>query len=238
MPTTADSPKCFAEVAGQRLIDWAVDAFRENGIDDIAFIGGYQIDKVRAAFPEFTFRHNHDWEQNNILASLFYAEDLMDGPFVCSYSDILFQPSVIAGLLADPADMTLSIDTGWLERYAERSDHPPDDAEKATVANGLVTRVERIIPEDQAHGEFTGIAKFSARGAGQLREAYNVARRQFAGRPFRDGRTFEKAYFIQLLQHMIEQGARFAHVDTPGGYIEVDTQQDFDYARRNWTRGD
>jgi hypothetical protein len=27
-----------------------------------------------------------------------------------------------------------------------------------------------------------------------------------------------------------------AHVDTPGGYIEVDTQQDFDYARRHWTR--
>jgi hypothetical protein len=25
------------------------------------------------------------------------------------------------------------------------------------------------------------------------------------------------------------------HVDTPGGYIEVDTQQDFDYAREHWT---
>ena len=25
-----------------------------------------------------------------------------------------------------------------------------------------------------------------------------------------------------------------AHVDTPGGYIEVDTQQDFNYARRHW----
>jgi hypothetical protein len=33
---------------------------------------------------------------------------------------------------------------------------------------------------------------------------------------------------------MIERGERFAHVDTPGGYIEVDTQQDFDYARQHW----
>ena len=23
MPTTADAPKCFAEVAGRRLLDWA-----------------------------------------------------------------------------------------------------------------------------------------------------------------------------------------------------------------------
>jgi hypothetical protein len=26
-----------------------------------------------------------------------------------------------------------------------------------------------------------------------------------------------------------------AHVDTPGGYIEVDTQQDFEYAQKFWT---
>ena len=33
---------------------------------------------------------------------------------------------------------------------------------------------------------------------------------------------------------MIEQGEPFTHVDTPGGYIEVDTQQDFEYARQHW----
>src|SRR5688500_2810198 len=109
MPTTADSPKCFAEIGGRRMIDWAVEAFRESGVRDIAFIGGYQIDKVRAAYPAFTFRHNERWEQNNILASLFYAEDLMDEPFICSYSDILFRPSVIAGLAASQEDIALSV---------------------------------------------------------------------------------------------------------------------------------
>ena len=235
MPTTADAPKCFAEVGGQRILDWAVDAFRQNGVDQVAFIGGYQIDKVRAAYPEFTFRHNNRWEQNNILASLFYAEDLMDGPFVCSYSDILFRPTVIAGLLASDADMALSVDTSWLERYGARTEHPSDDAEKATVRNGAISRVDRKIPESEAHGEFTGIAKFTAAGAKRLREFYRSARSRFAEGEFRDGRTFEKAYLIQLFQQMVESGERFAHVDTPGGYIEIDTQQDFDFARKNWT---
>ena len=45
---------------------------------------------------------------------------------------------------------------------------------------------------------------------------------------------FEKAYKIHLFQEMIELGERMVHVDTPGGYIEVDTQQDFEYAQRNW----
>ncbi len=234
MPTTADSPKCFAEVGGRRLLDWAVAAFRENGIDDIAFIGGYQIDKVRADYPEFTFRHNHEWESNNILASLFFAEDLMDQPFISTYSDCLFRPSVIAGLVESDHDMSLSVDTEWLRRYADRTDHPPDDAEKVTVENGLVTRVHRGIEEREAHGEFTGVARFSAAGAARLREHFHLNRQQHSAGEFSDGRTFQKAYLIQLFQKMIEAGEDFAHVDSPGGYIEVDTQQDFDYARRHW----
>ncbi|HBO45996.1 MAG TPA: nucleotidyl transferase [Planctomycetaceae bacterium] len=234
MPATADAPKCFARVGRRRILDWSLAAFRECGLDDIAFIGGYQIDKVRAAYPELVFRHNERWESNNILASLFHAEDLMDGPFVCCYSDTLFRPSVVAGLIACESPMGLSVDTDWLGRYAERTEHPSDDAEKVTVENGLVTRIHRDIAEDEAHGEFTGMARFSAEGAARLREHYHDNRRRYDGRIFGDGRTFEKAYLIQLFQKMIEAGERFAHVDTRGGYLEIDTQQDYDYARRYW----
>jgi choline kinase len=235
MPTTADAPKCFAEVGGKRLLDWAIEAFRANGLNDICFIGGYQIDKVRAEYPEFTFRHNPDWEHNNILASLFYAADLMDEPFLCCYSDVLFTADVVARLAASPDDIALGVDTAWLERYVSRTEHPPDDAEKVTVHNGCVTRVDRKIPESDAYGEYIGVAKFSTEGAGRLHDYYRRRREQFSGRPWRDAQVFEKAYKILLFQDMIEQGERFGHVDTPGGYIEVDTQQDFDYARQHWT---
>ncbi|MEX0703247.1 MAG: NTP transferase domain-containing protein [Planctomycetales bacterium] len=235
MPTTADSPKCFAEVAGQRLLDWALDAFRKNGIERFGFIGGYRIDQVREAYPEFMFRENAGWEHNNILLSLMHAENLMDRPFVCCYSDILFTPRVVADLLASDADISLGVDTAWLERYESRSDHPSDDAEKVTAQNGAVTRIHREIPEAEAHGEYIGVAKFSAAGAAALRRHFHRRREEFAGKPFREATVFEKAYLIHLLQDMLEAGEKMVHVDTPGGYIEVDTQQDFEYARRHWT---
>ena len=109
------------------------------------FIGGYQIDKVRADYPRFTFRHNVDWENNNILASLMYAEDLMSEPFLCTYSDVLFTSDVVKRLLANPADIALSVDTNWLDRYQHRSNHPPTDGEKVTVNNGSVARVATLI---------------------------------------------------------------------------------------------
>ena len=235
MPTTADLPKCFAEVEGRRLLDWALEAFRANGLERVCFIGGYQIEKVRRDYPLMEFRHNRDWEHNNILASLFCAADLMDEAFICCYSDVLFTPRIVARLAASHDDMVLGVDTAWLERYEHRSDHPPDDAEKVTVENGCVTRIHRQILENDAHGEYIGVAKFSPAGAALLREHYDRCHAEFAGRPWRDARSFEKAYKILLFQEMIERGERFAHIDTPGGYIEVDTQQDFDYARRFWT---
>lgn len=235
MPTTADVPKCYAEVAGRRLLDWSLDAFAESGLTRVTFIGGYQIDKVRQDYPRFEFRHNADWENNNILASLFCAEDLMDEPFLCCYSDVLFTADVVSRLAASPDDMALGVDTAWLGRYVERTDHPPDDAEKVTVRDDQVTRVHRAMPAEEAHGEYIGVAKFSAAGAARLREHYHRCREQFAGRPWREAKVFEKAYKILLFQEMIEAGERFGHVDTPGGYIEVDTQQDFEYARHHWT---
>src|SRR3954464_12350910 len=189
MPTTTDTPKCFAEVNGRRILDWTLAALRENGVDRIAFIGGYQIDKVRAAYPELTFRHNADWANNNILASLFHAEDLMDGPFLCAYSDILFTPAVARLAVASPDDMTLVVDTDWMKRYADRTEHPPDDAEKVLVDGRRVTRVSRDVATDAAHGDYTGIATFSAAGAARLRGHYRRCREAFAGKPFHQAKV-------------------------------------------------
>ena len=234
MPTTVDTPKCFAEVAGQRLLDWSIDAFHANGLLDIHFIGGYQIGKVKEAYPQLSFRENSNWEHTNMLASLFCAEDLMDEPFICCYSDVLFTPDIISRLIANAGGMVLGVDTAWLERYTERTEHPPDDAEKVIVADGLVRRIHRQIPEADAHGEYIGVSKFSTAGAACLRKHYQRCRTQFAGKPWREAAVFEKAYKILLFQEMIEAGEEFSYEETPGGYVEVDTQQDFEYARKHW----
>ncbi|MGI8907765.1 MAG: sugar phosphate nucleotidyltransferase [Candidatus Sumerlaeaceae bacterium] len=234
MPTTADAPKCYAEVGGRRILDWTRDAFHQNGITDLCFIGGYRIEMVRRDYPDFTFRHNTDWPNNNIMMSLMHAADLMDEEFVCCYSDCLFTPALIRGLLDTPGGIVVSLDLEWLDRYAERSLHPPDDAEKAVVKYGQLTGIHRDIPTNEAYGEYTGVAKFSERGAQQLREHFERRKAEYAGKPFREAKVFEKAYLIHLLDDLIEQGTEIRHADSRAEYIEIDTQEDYDYAGRNW----
>src|SRR5688500_13289805 len=235
MPTTTDTPKCFAEVQGKRLLDWTLEAFSGAGINDVCFIGGYQIEKVRRDYPHLTFRENAGWEHNNILLSLMQAEDVMDDGFVCCYSDILFTSDVVRRVLGHPADIALSGGPPGLERYQRRTTPPPAAAEKVIVSNGAVIRVHRATTPPEAHGEYTGIAKFTPAGAAKFRADFHRAQQQFAGKPFREATTFEKAYLILLFQEMIEAGVNMGHADTPGNYMEVDTQEDFELARRFWS---
>jgi hypothetical protein len=97
-----------------------------------------------------------------------------------------------------------------------------------------VTRVHRGIEPNAAHGEYTGIAKFTRNGGAALREHYHRCKHLYSGKPFHEAALFEKAYLIHLFQEMIDAGVQMAHADTPGNYIEIDTQQDFELAQGSW----
>jgi len=235
MPHTTNAPKCFANVNGKRILDWGLEAMRDGGLTDVVFIGGYRIDLVQAAYPEFTYCHNADWPDNNILESLMHAEDYMSEGFACAYSDILYTGAIIRRLLTSEADITLVCDTDWRERYKQRTEHPEDDGEKMIVEDGVVTTINRTMPSEQATGEYIGVTRFSSEGAASLVRAYHDARTASTGGPFHAAKTFRKAYLIDLYQQMLEDGQRMTASLTSGSYMEIDTNQDFQIARKEWT---
>lgn len=234
MPLTEDVPKCYASIAGRRILDWTLDALRAAGLRDIVFVGGYRIERVQADYPGLRFCHNAEWERNNILASLFHAEHEMATGFVSTYADILYTPEAARRLVDSPADIALLVDTDWRKRYRPRTEHPETDGEKVRLDGGRVTAVSRDIPPDEAPAEFTGVAKFSPRGAAILSQHYHRVRSGGDGRPFARGRSLAQAYLIDLLQPMLEAGVEMAAVETHGGYFEVDTNQDYALACRGW----
>lgn len=231
---TDHQPKCYAPIGGKRILDWLVEALVESELKAPVFIGGYQIDLIKQDYPEFEFRHNTDWPNNNILASLFYAEEDMSEGFVCSYADILYRSSVVQRAVDHPGDIVLCVDTDWRKRYEDRSLHPEDDAEKVIAEGDRVVEVNRNITSEDATGEYIGVAKFSKIGAELLGECYHTVRAKFAGKTWRGDVVFEKAYLIHLFQHMLEQGIKFHMVTTDGAYMEIDTEEDYALANARW----
>src|SRR4051812_44765775 len=153
----ADKPKCLLELGGRTLLDWAIGSMREAGIADMAFGGGYQIDRVRQAVPELRYYFNSAWSQTNVLASFFTAEPEMHDALLVSYSDVIHLPSMIGDLIQSDGDITLLVDTGWVKRQSEMPENAKDVEKVKLDAAGRVEAIGKNAHVDQAQAEFTGL---------------------------------------------------------------------------------
>jgi choline kinase len=235
-PNTDDVPKALVPVMGRPILDWILEALAAAGLSrkDVVFICGYRADVVRARYPDLSFVDNHDWERNNILASLLCARAHLGDGFVSTYADIVYRGEAVQRLVASPHDKVLVCDTDWRRRYVDRSRHPESDGEKVRANGDRVVELSRRIASEQASGEFVGVAKFTRDGARELVAEFDAAREKWSGKTWREGRTFERAYLIDLFQDMIERGSAFHRVDTRGSYMEIDTGEDLACAEKWW----
>ena len=221
---------------GRPMLDWILDALASAGITrkDVVFVCGYAEHVVRARYPEFTFVRNEDWANNNILLSLLCAREHLEGGFLSTYADIVYDGEIVRKLVASHADICLGCDTAWRRRYVGRTEHPETDAEKLRADGEHVLEISRKIPSERAHGEFIGVMKLSANGARVFTDAFDRAEQSYGGGMFREGRSFQKAYLLDLLQEMLEAGAMMRRENTDGGYMEIDTRQDLAMAEAWW----
>jgi choline kinase len=221
---------------GRPMLDWVLEALEQGGVarKDVVFVSGYAEDKVRARYPELTFVRNRDWQNNNILLSLLTAHEFLVDGFIATYSDIVYEPAIVTALLKSPHAIALGCDTEWRRRYKTRSQHPESDAEKLRALGSRVLELGRTIDPDRADGEFIGVLKLTSSGADEFLRAFDDALAAHSGQLFREGRRFEKAYLIDLLQHMLERGSTLHRENTRGGYMEIDTLEDLSMAETWW----
>lgn len=233
---TDEIPKTLVTVMDRPILEWVLDALEAGGFSrkDVVFICGYRAEVIKERYPEFTYVHNHDWENNNILLSLMTAREYLTDGFVSTYADIVYRGEVVRALVDSPHDKVLGCDTDWRRRYVGRTKHPESDAEKLRATGAKISELSRTIASEVAAGEFIGVAKFTKSGSAELFRAFDHAKQTFTGQVFREKRTFERAYLIDLFQDMIEKGSEFYRVDTHGGYMEIDTIQDRSLAPSWW----
>lgn len=234
---TDDQPKTLTSVLGRPMFDWILAAYRRAGFSDdrIVVVSGYRDDVLRARYPSLTYVQNTGWESNNILLSLLCAREHMDEGFVSSYADIVYHERAVQLVMEAPADAALLCDSRWRERYAGRTQHPESDGEKVRIEGNLIVELARTLAPESAPAEFTGVMKLTPNGVRGFLSAFDLAQARYAGKVFRGGRTFEKAYLLDLLEEWRQAGQPLRAVLTPGGYMEIDTQQDLGLAEQ-WRR--
>lgn len=227
---TDDRPKCWVELYDQPLIQWQLATLRKVGINDITIVTGY----LSEAFNELgvTLAHNPDWADTNMVESLFSAEsDFGDDILVC-YADIVYEPRLLESISKSTTPISIVSDRGWRSYWEQRFENPLLDAETFCAdADGTITDIgQKPKSINEIQGQYVGLSRFRGEGISALK----VARKRILSNPpsWMGDRVPTKAYMTDVLQVLIEDRYPPIAVDVNGGWVEVDTPNDLDIARK------
>jgi phosphoenolpyruvate phosphomutase len=243
LPLIEDRPKALLDIKGKSILERQVETLNACNIKDIVVVRGYQKDKL--ALPNIRYYDNEAYEKNFDLASLFCAEAELRGRCLILYGDILFDRSVLEKLLQSDQDISLVVDRAW---YDQRRDTRPGEASPKpdlvllrdppeqgyrflpSSADTTVAKIGQQQPPEDAHGEFIGMAMFSATGTELLCQAYHRVAAIHRGGPFHEASSLEQASLTDIIQELIEHGQDIYAVNIYKGWMEVDTFEDYQRA--------
>ena len=224
---TEDLPKCMLDFGGKTLLQRQLDAYKKNSIKNISVIRGYKKEKIN--YKGLKYYENTDFRNNNILNSIFYAEDFISGNIVISYSDILFDSVVVKRALQSNHDISVVVDIDWRGYYVGRKDHPLSEAENVIFnSNNEVEKIGKInTGNEEVHGEFIGMIKLSNRGCEIFKEHFNRLKKLYWNKPFQRAAIFQKAYLTDFIQELVDIGVKVHCVIIESGWKEIDTVEDY-----------
>lgn len=224
---TENLPKCMLDFGGKTLLQRQIEAFKISGINKISVIRGFKKEKIN--YPDLTYFENKEYKNNNILNSLFCAEEALSGHVIVSYSDILFEKEVVQRLMQSEHDISIVVDIDWRGYYINRKEHPINEAENVIFdANNNVLEIGKILThKHDVHGEFIGMMKFSPRGSEVFKKHFLRAKKLFWNKPFQRAKLFQKAYITDIIQDMTDLGVPIHCVIIERGWKEIDTVEDY-----------
>ena len=196
-------------VCGRTLLEHVLVSCRDAGLDGAVIVAGYRWQELKAHALDLAGRLsfpvdvvvNPGWERGN-GSSLLAAAGAVDGPFILTMSDHLFDPAIAALLRADRmdgADLLLAVDEHLHNPLVDI-----DDVTKVLVEDGRIVEIGKTISNWNAFD--TGVFRMTpvvfdvlsdaARGQGEL--GISDAVRKLAARGRAHVRAIGERFWIDV----------------------------------------
>jgi choline kinase len=206
-------PKCLLPLHGRTILDWQLALLDQCGVERVTVVVGHQAAEIeRAAGQRANYAVYPHYARTNNLHTLQHCGHLLDDEVTILFADVLVSAGAFARCARADADCALLVDT------AQRR----PDTMRVRLAEGRLADIGAHVSVDDADGNFIGIAKFSARGAGALRR--ELDRMVEAGR-------FEQAYYTAALPRLAAAGVSISVIATgEDPWCEIDSPDDYQRA--------
>lgn len=229
-PLTENVPKCMVKIFGSSILQRQVETFRKCGIEDIIVVTGYRNDAIRVHYVK-QYR-NESYDSTNMLETLFCARDELVDSVIVSYGDIIYEEKVLQSLIDSKDDCSVVIDRRWKQLWMARMENPIEDAESLKIdADGFITDIGRKVDSiDEIEGQYIGLMKFQKKGLDFMVDFYTKTKsraEETGANPLNADIPFEKSYLTDFIRGLINAGCKVKAVAIDGGWLELDTYNDF-----------
>ncbi len=227
---TENLPKGMLSFVGKTIIERQIEMFRKCGITDIIVVRGYASEKIQ--YSDVRYYDNEDYANTNMVESLMAAKEEFDDDVIVSYSDVLFDMDMLREMIRVEEDYAVAVDDNWKVYWNKRYGRVDFDTESLSLSsdNQIVELgLENPALED-IDARYIGLLKFSKKGLEKIQELLRVAYDEYSdGRGWQQsGKPIRKAYMTDLLNALIEDGNRVIAVRFTNGWIEFDTNEDYE----------
>jgi choline kinase/phosphohistidine swiveling domain-containing protein len=196
------------------ILDWIISSVI-NISPDISFVGGYQLEKIKEKYPELKFIKNNKWKDTKSSFSFLKTDLDVSNDYLVSYVDIVYRNSLPINLMNSNSDITIAVDSKWLQRYTDRDAQDILATEKVCIAQDIVTRLGKDINLSDVSAEFVGVVKFSKDVIKYIKEQ---------SKSFQD--LFRLSNLSELVEHLRTKGFSISAVDTYGDWAELNNPRD------------
>lgn len=226
---TENLPKGMLSFDGKTIIERQIELYRKCGIEKIIVVRGFAADKI--TYEGITYYTNEDYANTNMVESLMAAQEEFDDNVIVSYSDILFEERLLKGMMDSEDDFACAVDDNWKEYWQLRYGKVDFDTESLSIdEEDNITELGLENPNlEDIDARYIGLLKFSKDGLDYIKSIMEKAYKDFEGKPWQQsGKPVRKAYMTDLLNAIIESGRDVKAVHFNNGWIEFDTNEDYE----------
>lgn len=214
---TDENPKCMVSLLEKPLIEWQIQSLEAAGVSEISLVCGYKAEKLKK-YSKSVYE-NIRWAETNMVRSLECADEVLrQNICIISYSDIVYNPTIVRKLINSKFDISITYDTDWYRLWSERFEDPLNDAE--TFSADGYGRLEQIGKKAQSieeiRGQFMGLIKITPSGWNNISKLLSTF----------SSEKIDKLDMTSLLSALLEKKIEIGAVGISGDWCEIDNESD------------
>tara|TARA_Y100001980_G_C14430194_1_gene218889 strand:+ start:13 stop:795 length:783 start_codon:yes stop_codon:yes gene_type:complete len=224
---TRDCPKGLLNFLGKSLLEHQLELMRALNVEDITIVKGYMADKIE--IPKVNYYTNYKFKETNMVESLFCAKEILEGPCIITYSDVIYEKALLEKVLLSKKDIGVVVDNDFEDYWKARlGSEYLSDSESLVIKNDTITSIGNTSPTlEEINGRYVGIIKLSGVGSEIFTKTYNTYSNTEELNKL-GNRVFKKWHMTDFLQSIIDKNIAVDPIMVSRGWLEFDTDEDYE----------